>query len=113
MGTPPCDLVALRRARDYYERAVALDSSFALAWAQLSRAHSNLYFCDISHDPGRRRRRAGRPSGRWRSRRAPRRLPGPGGLLRTCGTNPRRRSSSTPRGRQLAPKDARLLTWAA
>jgi len=30
----------LRRAISYYERAVALDSSFALAWAQLSRAHS-------------------------------------------------------------------------
>jgi serine/threonine-protein kinase len=33
----------LRRAIGYYERAVALDSSFALAWAQLSRAHSSLY----------------------------------------------------------------------
>jgi TolB-like protein/tetratricopeptide (TPR) repeat protein len=30
----------LRRAISYYERAVALDSSFALAWSQLSRAHS-------------------------------------------------------------------------
>jgi len=33
----------LRRAIRQYERAVALDSSFALAWAQLSRAHSRLY----------------------------------------------------------------------
>ena len=31
---------ALRRAIGYYEQAVALDSTFALAWAQLSRAHS-------------------------------------------------------------------------
>jgi TolB-like protein/tetratricopeptide (TPR) repeat protein len=30
----------LRRAISYYERAVTLDSNFALAWAQLSRAHS-------------------------------------------------------------------------
>ena len=30
----------LRRAISYYERAVALDSTFASAWAQLSRAHS-------------------------------------------------------------------------
>ena len=29
-----------RRAIGYYEQAVALDSDFALAWAQLSRAHS-------------------------------------------------------------------------
>jgi len=32
-----------RRAIGLYERAVALDSSFALAWAQLSRAHSLNY----------------------------------------------------------------------
>ncbi len=37
------DLAAYRRAIDYYERAVALDSTFALAWARLSRAHSLLY----------------------------------------------------------------------
>jgi serine/threonine-protein kinase len=40
------DLVAaveLRRAIGYYERAVALDSAFALAWVQLSRAHSFAY----------------------------------------------------------------------
>ena len=34
---------ALRRAVAAFEEAVALDSSFALAWAQLSRAHSTLY----------------------------------------------------------------------
>ncbi len=40
------DVVApmeLRRAIGYYERAVALDSTFTLAWAQLSRAHSYIY----------------------------------------------------------------------
>jgi eukaryotic-like serine/threonine-protein kinase len=37
------DLAAVRRAIDYYERAVALDSNFALAWARLSRAHSYVY----------------------------------------------------------------------
>ncbi len=36
--------VALRRAATYYEQAVALDSTFALAWVQLSRANSLLYF---------------------------------------------------------------------
>ncbi len=34
----------LRNAITYYEQAVALDSGFALAWAQLSRAHSGYYF---------------------------------------------------------------------
>ena len=33
----------LRRAVSYYEQAVALDSTFAQAWAQLSRTHSALY----------------------------------------------------------------------
>jgi eukaryotic-like serine/threonine-protein kinase len=37
------DPVALQRAVEYYERAVALDSTFALAWAQLSRAYSDVY----------------------------------------------------------------------
>ncbi len=37
---PPLEL---RRAIGYYERAVALDSTFALAWAYLSRAHSYVY----------------------------------------------------------------------
>jgi serine/threonine-protein kinase len=35
--------VELRRAVGYYERAVALDSTFALAWAELSRAYSYIY----------------------------------------------------------------------
>jgi eukaryotic-like serine/threonine-protein kinase len=34
----------IRRAVPYYEQAVALDSGFVEAWAQLSRAHSTLYF---------------------------------------------------------------------
>ncbi len=34
----------LRKAVDHYEQATAIDSGFALAWAQLSRAHSLSYF---------------------------------------------------------------------
>ncbi len=40
-GTTPA---TLRRAAGYYEQAVALDSTFALAWAQLSRTLSYAYF---------------------------------------------------------------------
>ena len=42
-GGPAPDLAAHRLAIDYYERAVALDSTFALAWARLSRAHLGSY----------------------------------------------------------------------
>jgi serine/threonine-protein kinase len=38
LGTP--DQAALRKAMGHYEQAVALDPGFAVAWAQLSRAHS-------------------------------------------------------------------------
>jgi serine/threonine protein kinase/Flp pilus assembly protein TadD len=38
------DPPSLRRAIDHYERAVAVDPSFALAWAQLGRARSLLHF---------------------------------------------------------------------
>jgi serine/threonine-protein kinase len=37
------DPVTLRRAAHEYERAVALDTGFALAWAQLGRANAQLY----------------------------------------------------------------------
>jgi tetratricopeptide (TPR) repeat protein len=37
------DPASLRRAITFYEQAVALDSSFVAAWAQLARARSGLY----------------------------------------------------------------------
>ena len=38
------DPPTLRSAITYYEQAVALDSTFALAWAQLARAHAGYYY---------------------------------------------------------------------
>ena len=61
------DLAALRRAHRLLRAAVALDSTFALAWAQLSRAHSSIYLRRARTLPG-RRPLAGPPSARWRSR---------------------------------------------
>ncbi|MGN6393193.1 MAG: protein kinase domain-containing protein, partial [Gemmatimonadales bacterium] len=37
------DPPSLRRAIDFYQHAVALDSTFAVAWAELSRARTRLY----------------------------------------------------------------------
>jgi len=42
-GLAVIDLVLLRRALGYYEQAVALDSTFALAWARRSQTHSGMY----------------------------------------------------------------------
>jgi eukaryotic-like serine/threonine-protein kinase len=44
------DVAALRRGLVHYGQAVRLDSSFAVAWARISRAHSFLYFVSSS-DP--------------------------------------------------------------
>src|SRR5437870_4630118 len=38
---------ALRKTIDSYERAVQLDSNFAVAWARLSRAHAYFYFHNV------------------------------------------------------------------
>jgi TolB-like protein/tetratricopeptide (TPR) repeat protein len=42
-GLAVIDPVPLRRALGYYEQAVALDSTFGLAWGRLSQTHSFLY----------------------------------------------------------------------
>jgi TolB-like protein/Flp pilus assembly protein TadD len=42
-GLAVIDPVQLRRALGYYEQAVALDSTFALAWGRVSQTYSNLY----------------------------------------------------------------------
>jgi tetratricopeptide (TPR) repeat protein len=42
-GLSTVDPVTMRRAVAFYQQAVALDSNFAVAWTQLSRAYSNLY----------------------------------------------------------------------
>jgi len=42
-GAMKSDQASLRRAIGYYERAVALDSTFVQAWSQLSRARTSLY----------------------------------------------------------------------
>ncbi len=51
-GRGLADLAAYRRALDYYERAVALDSTFALAWAQLSLGQSWVH-CGMPTPAGR------------------------------------------------------------
>ena len=43
-GMAVVDPASLRRAIGFYQQAVALDSAFVPAWAELARAHASLYF---------------------------------------------------------------------
>jgi serine/threonine-protein kinase len=43
-GMAAVDPASLRRAIGFYQEAVALDSAFVPAWAELARAHASLYF---------------------------------------------------------------------
>jgi len=47
------DPAKLRQAIGYYEQAVALDSGFTAAWAELSRAHSILFYNGSTSEGGR------------------------------------------------------------
>ena len=48
------DLNKLSYAEKYFRRAVELDPAFALAWAQLAKVHSYLYYADFDTTPARR-----------------------------------------------------------
>ncbi len=72
-GLSTAGQVALQRAETFYDRAASLDSTFALAWAQLSRANSLIFFRGTGASaPGNKARQAaeralalapGRPEG--------------------------------------------------
>jgi TolB-like protein/Flp pilus assembly protein TadD len=103
----------LRRAVAFYEQAVALDSAFALAWAQLSRAQSILYV-NSSPTP------ATGAAARLASERALALAPGrPESYLALCDyygsvvLDYARALAECARGQRLEPRHAELLTAAA
>jgi serine/threonine-protein kinase len=110
-GLASLDQAALRRARDYYQRAVTLDSSFALAWAQLSRAYSLLYWNAPDSAAAMAAQRAAERSLTL----APKGADGYlalGNYYEMVRYDAPRALEQYTKGRQLAPKDARLLAWA-
>ena len=111
-GLATLDPVALQRAGDYYERAVALDSSFSIAWAQLSRAHSILYYYDLSSTTPAMAKQA-RLAAEQAVALAPERPEGYLALGYYYGWvrfEHVRALEQYAHGRQLAPKDVRLLS---
>jgi tetratricopeptide (TPR) repeat protein len=108
------DQASLRRAIGFYQRAVALDSSFAQAWAQLSRARTSLYSNGV---PDRALAEAG-----WAAAERARALrPGDPRVYLATGdyfssVNPidnDRAVAEYERGLRLAPDDVELLSAAA
>jgi serine/threonine-protein kinase len=111
MGTT--DPVTLRQALGHYEKAVALDSAFALVWARLSQVHSLLYFLTA---PGREDRDAARAAADRALALAPGR---PEGRLALGDYHYRITHDYTQAleqyaiGRRIAPRDAGLLVATA
>jgi serine/threonine-protein kinase len=102
------ELGTLSRARDYYERAVVLDSTFALAWAQLSRNYSFIYLWNPTAADAERAYYAAqralvlapdRPEGYLAL----------GTYYSQVRTEHAQALEQFARGQQLAPKDAELL----
>jgi eukaryotic-like serine/threonine-protein kinase len=103
----------LRRAAGHYEQAVALDSTFALAWAQLSRVLSYAYFIGTPNpgDAERARLAADRAVALGPARTAGRLARGD--YQRNVALDNARARAEYAEGLQLAPNDLDLLTGAA
>jgi serine/threonine-protein kinase len=111
LGVNTIDQNALQRARDDYERAVAFDSSFALAWAQLSRTYSQVYF----NVPSPEGERGAHHAAERALALAPDRPEGYlalGDYHALVRKDYERALAEYARGRQLAPREPRLLSSA-
>ena len=85
-GLTIADAPTLRNAINYYEQAVALDSTFAVAWAALGRAQGQYYY-NVTPTPRLRRGREER--GRSEPRPGPRPARGMAGAVRVLPERPR------------------------
>jgi TolB-like protein/tetratricopeptide (TPR) repeat protein len=103
------DPLRLRAAIGFYEQAVALDSGFAQAWVELSRAHSLLYVNGTPDPEGARRAREGAD----RALRLAPNQPGShlalGDYFATIPADPERAREAYEAGLRLSPNDADLL----
>jgi len=100
----------LRRAVAYYERAVALDSTFVLAWAQLSRAHA---FMSPPTPADRAAGRAAVDRARTLAPAAPATYLALGDYYSNVERDWTRANEQYDLGRKVAPNDAELLNGVA
>ncbi len=112
-GLTVADAPSLRAAINYYEQAVALDSSFAAAWARLGRAHGAFYY-NVTPTPA-----AAEAAKRATDRSIALAPSRPDGWLAQCEyyqtviTEYERALEACRKGLALTPENAELLTAAA
>ena len=112
-GMAVADPASLRRAIGFYQQAVALDSAFVPAWAQLARAHASLYFngAPTAAEAEKGRHAAERAQALW-----PNRPEGPlalGEYYRSVALDNRRALAASEVGLKRAPNNVDLLGNAA
>jgi serine/threonine-protein kinase len=112
-GMAVADPASLRRAIGFYQQAVALDSEFVPAWAQLARAHASLYFnsAPTAAEAEEGRHAAERAQALW-----PNRPEGPlalGEYYRSVSLDNRRALAASEAGLKRAPNNVDLLGNAA
>jgi serine/threonine-protein kinase len=111
MGTGIPD--QLRAAITYYERAVALDSGFAQAWARLARAHSLLYANGAPSVEGSRRAQEASERALQLAPSHPTAHLAQGDYRQYIATNQEAASRAYAAGLRLAPNDPDLLQASA
>jgi serine/threonine-protein kinase len=108
------DQANLRRAIGFYERAVSLDSTFAQAWAQLSRARTSLYSNGVPDRVLAEAARAAAEQARARRPREPLVYLASGDYFSSVTPIDHTRAMAEyERGLRLAPDDAELLSAVA
>ena len=108
------DNAGLRRAIAYYERAVELDSSFAEAWSQLSRARTSLYSNAVPDAALAEAARTAADRARALAPNDPLTFLAAGDLYSSVPpTDNRRAQAAYGQGVRLAPEDVDLLSAAA
>ncbi len=106
------DVSALSQAVPAYEEAVALDSSFALAWAQLSRVHSTIYVNSARPLEDAERARSAAERAMALGPGVPQAYFAKALYLSAVRREHGRALEEVTRGRRLAPGDAELLSMA-